>query len=56
MSSSSSNIFGESKSAAQQQQEQQQQPQANVQELELAGVIGFNGHVPHGLVLHPNDQ
>lgn len=25
-------------------------------DLELAGVIGFNGHVPHGLLLHPNDQ
>jgi len=29
---------------------------ANVQELQLAGVVGFNGRVPHGLVLHPNDQ
>jgi WD40 repeat protein len=31
-------------------------PAAYAQELQLAGVIGFNGRVPHGLLLHPNDQ
>lgn len=52
--STSSNIFGESSKIS--HNGDSAQPNANVQELELAGVIGFNGHVPHGVLLHPNDQ
>lgn len=59
MSTRSSTIFGDSTLTAKSLLNQQQNetlPNANVQELELAGVIGFNGHVPHGILLHPNDQ
>jgi len=56
--SSSSNIFGEStlKAAPVDGGAAAVGPQAYAQSLELAGVIGFNGRVPHGLLLHPNDQ
>uniref|UniRef100_A0A5F9DGD6 Cilia and flagella associated protein 52 n=1 Tax=Oryctolagus cuniculus TaxID=9986 RepID=A0A5F9DGD6_RABIT len=31
-------------------------PKADVAELELAAVIGFNGHVPTGLKCHPDQE
>ena len=56
---SSSGIFGDSSSASAQSSLAASAAAAaasDAHDLELSGVIGFNGSVPHGLLLHPNDQ